>query len=258
MCIRDRPEGIIERLTPSQLEAVLAHESCHVRRRDNLTAALHMIVEGVFWFHPVVWWISAELVKERERACDEDVLRLGSQPQVYAEGILSICKFYVDSPLACVSGVTGADLKKRVKLIMRNHVGDPLNTWGKLFLAAAGVLALALPVVFGLLNATPSHAQSQAENNSAGVKASFESAGIKLDKSPSPKLHSQIYFPNRFIATSTARWLIEYAYSSRKETCDLAVAICNDEERGYPIFDDQIVGGPDWIKSCLLYTSRCV
>ena len=73
------PEGIADRLTPRQLEAVLAHELCHVRRRDNLTSAIHMIVEAMFWFHPLVWWIGARLVEERERACDEDVLRLGGE-----------------------------------------------------------------------------------------------------------------------------------------------------------------------------------
>lgn len=36
------PEGIADRLTPAQLEAVLAHEMCHVRRCDNLTAAIHL------------------------------------------------------------------------------------------------------------------------------------------------------------------------------------------------------------------------
>src|SRR5579872_6552703 len=41
------PEGIAERLTPSELETVLAHELCHVRRRDNLFVAIHMIVEAV-------------------------------------------------------------------------------------------------------------------------------------------------------------------------------------------------------------------
>ncbi len=53
------PEGITEQLSPSQLEAVLAHELCHVRRRDNLFASFHMIVEMLFWFHPLVWWIGA-------------------------------------------------------------------------------------------------------------------------------------------------------------------------------------------------------
>jgi beta-lactamase regulating signal transducer with metallopeptidase domain len=42
------PAGIAERLTPPQLEAVLAHELCHVRRRDNLFASIHMIVERCF------------------------------------------------------------------------------------------------------------------------------------------------------------------------------------------------------------------
>src|SRR5436190_878209 len=80
------PEGIEKCLTPHQLEAVLAHELCHVRRRDNLTSAIHMIVEAVFWFHPLVWWIGSRLVDERERACDEAVLSLGSEPRVYAKG----------------------------------------------------------------------------------------------------------------------------------------------------------------------------
>ena len=39
------PAGIAGRLTPAQLDAVIAHELCHIRRRDNLTAAIHMVVE---------------------------------------------------------------------------------------------------------------------------------------------------------------------------------------------------------------------
>ncbi len=63
-----------------------------------------MFVETVFWFHPLVWWIGKRMVEERERACDEEVLRLGNEPRVYAEGILNVCKLYMESPLACVSG----------------------------------------------------------------------------------------------------------------------------------------------------------
>ena len=69
------PEGIVERLTPAQLRALIAHERCHIRCHDNLAAAIHMVVEAIFWFHPAVWWIEARLVDERERACDEAVLR---------------------------------------------------------------------------------------------------------------------------------------------------------------------------------------
>ena len=72
-----------------------------------------MFVEAVFWFHPLMRWIGERMVEERERACDEEVLRLGNEPRVYAEGILNVCKLYVESPLVCVSGVTGANLKRK-------------------------------------------------------------------------------------------------------------------------------------------------
>jgi bla regulator protein blaR1 len=49
------PAGIADRLSDAQLDALLKHELCHVRRRDNLAAALHMLVEAIFWFHPLVW-----------------------------------------------------------------------------------------------------------------------------------------------------------------------------------------------------------
>ena len=115
------PSGIEDDLTPRQLAAVLTHELCHIRRRDNVTAAVHMIAEAVFWFHPLVWWIGSRLVDERERACDQEVLRTLGEPQTYAEGIVNVCKRYVESPLACVSGVSGANVKNRIRDIMTNR-----------------------------------------------------------------------------------------------------------------------------------------
>jgi beta-lactamase regulating signal transducer with metallopeptidase domain/parvulin-like peptidyl-prolyl isomerase len=153
------PEGISEHLEDAHLEAILAHEVWHVRRRDNLAAAIHMMVEAIFWFYPLVWWLGAPLLEERERACDEGVLEFGSDRQVYAESILKICEFCVGSPLACVSGVTGADLKKRMVCIMTKRVARKLDFSRKLLLSAAGFVAVVVPIVFGLVNATPSRAQ---------------------------------------------------------------------------------------------------
>jgi beta-lactamase regulating signal transducer with metallopeptidase domain len=51
-----------------------------------------MLVEAVFWFHPLVWWIGARLLEERERACDEEVLRKTGDPAAYADAILMVCK----------------------------------------------------------------------------------------------------------------------------------------------------------------------
>ena len=57
------PEGISQRLDDSQLQAVIAHELWHIRRRDNLAAVFHMLVEAIFWFHPMVWWVGARLIE---------------------------------------------------------------------------------------------------------------------------------------------------------------------------------------------------
>jgi len=100
------PEGIAEHLTPPQLEAILAHELRHVQRRDNLTAAIHMVVETLFWFHPLVWWIRDGWWRNASWPAMKG-FAAGSEPQVYAESILKVCEFYLASPVACAAGVTG-------------------------------------------------------------------------------------------------------------------------------------------------------
>jgi TonB family protein len=148
------PRGIAERLSAVQLDAVVAHELAHWRRRDNLTAAVHMLVEAVFWFHPLVWWVGARLVEERERACDEAVVREGHDGRTYAEGILKVCEHYVASTLKCAAGVSGADLKRRVVEIARNRVMSELPIQKKILLGTFALATLLVPIVFGAVSST--------------------------------------------------------------------------------------------------------
>lgn len=181
------PEGIGSRLTSAQLEAVVAHEVSHVHRRDNLTAAVHMVVEILFWFFPVVWWLRVRLIEEREHACDEAVLRMGSEAESYAEGIIEVCKSYTESPAACISGISGSDLKKRIIRIVNRRLGENLTRRKKVTLALACVTVLIAPLAIGLLNAAPLHAQTLNSaavwEKAAGGKMSFEVASVKRDTS---------------------------------------------------------------------------
>jgi beta-lactamase regulating signal transducer with metallopeptidase domain len=118
-----------------------------------------MAVQAIFWFHPLTWWIGVRLVAERERACDQEVLGRGCKANVYAESILAICRLYLSSPLACISGVTGSNLKRRIEAIMSNRSIVALGLGKKLALTGAGVAALVLPMIFGALSVPASLAQ---------------------------------------------------------------------------------------------------
>jgi bla regulator protein BlaR1 len=201
------PEGIAERLTAEQLDAIVAHELCHVRRRDNLVAAIHMVVEALFWFHPLVWWIGARMVEERERACDEEVVRSGKEPEVYAEGILKVCRFYVESPIECVSGVTGSDLKKRIEEIMARGIVRELDGARKLLLTVAAFAAIAAPVAIGVLNA-PMRAQTPES------RPAFEVASVKPTKSDSRGFDLEFAPSGRFTARGMpVQFLVSTAYN---------------------------------------------
>src|SRR5687768_1770756 len=228
------PRGISERLTDEQVEAIIAHELCHLRRRDNLAATLHMAVQTVFWFHPLVWWIGARLVDERERACDEEVIRLGSEPEVYAESILKTCQFFVESPLVCVAGVTGSDLKKRIEQIMTHDSGTTLSGWRKALLAAAGIVAFVTPVAVGALNPPP---QTKQVAPPASLPA-FEAISIRPNVTPGRggRGGGQMQ-PGRYVTVNlTLRSIIKRAFATE------GVA-----GRTVDLFDAQVAGGPAWL-----------
>jgi uncharacterized protein (TIGR03435 family) len=227
------PAKLLEHLNPRQLGAILTHELCHVRRRDNFFAAVHMAVEAVFWFHPLVWWVGSRLLEERELACDEEVLRTGCEPSDYVEGILKVCRFYTESPLPCVPGVTGADVKKRLRSILEGTIAAELSGARKVALAVAGLAALAAPILIGVMTAPVIRAQSPPANTPR-----FEVASIKpckdANNGPSPKSS-----PGRLVEDCHGLVnLIGNAYTT------FADGQLNLNSERAPI-----TGGPSWLRS---------
>jgi hypothetical protein len=94
-----------------------------------------------------IWWLGARLIAERERACDEAVLATGNDAQIYAKSILKVCRFFRHSALACTSGVSGADLTRRVEEIMSGRSARPVGRPKKLLVSisiAGALIGMAL------------------------------------------------------------------------------------------------------------------
>ena len=64
------PISALTGLTPKEVEAVIAHELAHIRRNDYLLNIMQSVVEMLFFYHPAVWVISAQVRAERENSCD--------------------------------------------------------------------------------------------------------------------------------------------------------------------------------------------
>jgi uncharacterized protein (TIGR03435 family) len=182
-----------------------------------------MVVEVLFWFHPLVWWLGARLVDERERACDEEVIRCGGDPRIYAESILKVCQLFTEAPLVCVAGVTSSNLKNRIERIMINDARATLNGWRKILVAAGGAAVIAGPVALGALHAPRLGAQSLATD--ASVPA-FVSVSIKANRSGDLKSRPMTMTDGKLTVTNQlVRDLIRSSYGV------------------------QVDGGPDWLGS---------
>ena len=93
------PIGLLATLTPAEVEAVLLHELYHVRRYDAFWNALQLIVVSLFFYHPVVYWLSRRIDREREYVCD-DAASAATEPTTYARALVRLAKFSLHPKMA--------------------------------------------------------------------------------------------------------------------------------------------------------------
>ncbi|MCA9026536.1 MAG: M56 family metallopeptidase [Planctomycetaceae bacterium] len=136
------PKAMIDELSSDELSVVLAHELMHWRRRDTWIGFLQVLVQGLFWWHPLVWWAAAQLQHERESACDDAVVRSGTVlPQQYGEVMLRVLT--VARGRSSMPGIQvgvferGSHLQQRLEDVMSFHPNKRRFGW-----ASRGLLLL--------------------------------------------------------------------------------------------------------------------
>ncbi len=135
------PARLMRSWQGDELDPILLHELIHLRRRDPAVRALGNLLQIVYFFHPLVWWVGRRLAAERERACDDAVVRqLPGGKRTYIDCLLRLVEersLAYDTPgLGMVPGRRPLALRLK-RMLRRRYEPEP----------ATGILSLATLVL---------------------------------------------------------------------------------------------------------------
>lgn len=120
------PVGVVNVLSPDQVEAILAHELAHIARYDYLLNILQSVIEVLFYFNPGVWWIASRIRTEREHCCDDLAVSLCGDSLNYAKALVAIQEMNQEAPHFAMAFSTNRNqLLFRIKRILNQSQNTP-------------------------------------------------------------------------------------------------------------------------------------
>ncbi|HEX5242206.1 MAG TPA: M56 family metallopeptidase [Tepidisphaeraceae bacterium] len=150
--------------SPQALRVALGHELSHLRRGDAFLAAAQRLAVAIWWFHPLVWFMSARLTAIREQCCDEETIcSLKLDAALYAQTLLDVARGRSARSISLYPGVHAMQVtRRRIGHLMDRksqfHRRAPKAVWP---IFAVGLLIL-LP---GAATSCRPAAQSVAQRN---------------------------------------------------------------------------------------------
>lgn len=120
------PTAVLLHMSQQQIEAVLLHELAHVRRRDFLVGLLQALLKTLFFFNPFLYWISHQIDKEREYACDDIALAITKDPLLFANTLKEFADMNIRQSNAMP--ITGKKmlLARITRLFIKQQQSSPL------------------------------------------------------------------------------------------------------------------------------------
>lgn len=117
------PVAAVNRLSIEEVEAILWHELMHLVQADHWWNLFTKIMETLYYYHPAVWFMAAQVRTEREHQCDRQVLGKGVPALTYAQALLRLQELRQGerSYLSVAAVGTKKSLLERVKRILGHH-----------------------------------------------------------------------------------------------------------------------------------------
>jgi beta-lactamase regulating signal transducer with metallopeptidase domain len=137
------PFALLSKLTPEQIEAVILHELAHIKRNDYILNIFQIFIEVVFYFHPVTWWLTSIIKREREHICDDEAAgKELNQKLSYAKALLIIQE---NDAISSIGSLAFA--KKPSEMYLRiKRILEPSKNVNFMEKTTLGILVLGLAV----------------------------------------------------------------------------------------------------------------
>jgi thiol-disulfide isomerase/thioredoxin/uncharacterized GH25 family protein len=177
------PTSLVTQIPADQLESLLAHELAHVLRHDYLVNLLQSAIETLLFYHPAVWWISAQVRAERENCCDDVAIGIALDRAVYVRALASVAGVCASSMAPAATGGRLVARLRRIQGVVDSAAANP-SRW----LTGVAILALcAAAIVFVALSSHPVKAQVPAPQQQKKPDSNSRQSKAPQQKVPQPK-----------------------------------------------------------------------
>lgn len=185
------PMECMESMTDDELRLSVRHELTHYKRKDHWFGLILVLLQGVYWFHPVVWLAFRQIRKDMETACDADVVKTmgNNEKRVYANTILSCIGNKKSLAMIGLSVNTKKNMQQRIQGIFNNA---RTNRQGRI---AAVTLAALLLVSCFTTACQPTPTQPVVVNkNDDALEKVIEASPAPTQKYEAPAHWNEEYF----------------------------------------------------------------
>ncbi len=219
------PEAWLAGCQRDLLDAILAHELAHARRRDHLVNLAQRLVEIALFFSPAVHWLSRSLRRQREFCADALAVRLTGDPAALAAALESVARIRLSSPRSpssdsALGGQTISLLPRIQELLGMMPPRPRPRFWPIAALPAAGIIAM-IAAASGL-----SHGQPAASTPNKGTLPNTTVTAPLVAPRPA-STDRQISYEVRYLKLLTEPWreLMKDRLKLVQEEADVSVWI---------------------------------
>jgi bla regulator protein blaR1 len=175
------PMGLLTGLGQQEVEMILVHELAHVLRKDHLINVLQRLVETLFCFNPVIFWLSARIRVERENCADDLVINHTQDRTGYIKALVHYEQYRAAIPTYALAFGGKGTLARMERLIsQRNQALHKLELFG---------LALLLAICIAFAGFSPGHSQTIPTKEKSAFEAKRKAEAEAFGRQQPPQPH---------------------------------------------------------------------